>query len=235
MLAHGDLIRPPSLQSLVVIGAQRSPKSRGFDNLQVEFGDIRYIRADGARFHMSGKDPKTGQFVKGNRFWEARSSHGPKPKFDNPDDLWNACVEYFEWNEDNPLIETKGFAFQGKVTKETFPKMRAMTIAGLCMFLDVTERQWREWRDSRSDLLPVITRAESVIFKQKFEGASADMLNANIIARDLGLAEKRDHQSTDGSMTPKPALDLSRVSEADLEHLERIANAATDTSGAGET
>ena len=40
---------------------------------------------------------------KGNRFWEARSSHGANPKFKDPSDLWGACVEYFEWVDDNPL------------------------------------------------------------------------------------------------------------------------------------
>ena len=151
---------------------------------------------------MSDRD-EAGRFAPGNRFWEARSSHGAKPKFDNPGDLWDACVEYFEWNEDNPLYETKGFAFQGVVTKEEFPKMRAMTIGGLCLFLDVTRKTWDEWRKTRPDLCDIITRAEAVIFKQKFEGASADLLNGNIIARELGLADKQDHQSSDGSMTPK--------------------------------
>ena len=54
---------------------------------------------------------------KGNQFWKARRSHGPKPKFANPDDLWAACVEYFEWVEDNPLWAAKAFAYQGEVAK----------------------------------------------------------------------------------------------------------------------
>ncbi|UOA14510.1 DNA-packaging protein [Sulfitobacter dubius] len=182
---------------------------------------------------MSDRD-EAGRFAPGNRFWEARSSHGAKPKFTNPDDLWGACVEYFEWNEDNPLTETKGFAFQGVVTKETFPKMRAMTITGLCLFLDVTRSTWDEWRSSRSDLSDVITRAEAVIFKQKFEGASADLLNGNIIARELGLADKQDHQSTDGSMTPAPAVVLSNLSDEELAQLERLTDKARDSEGMGQ-
>lgn len=159
---------------------------------------------------MPNRD-EAGRFAPGNRFWEARSSHGAKPKFSNPDDLWAACVEYFEWNEDNPLQETKGFAFQGVVTKETFPKMRAMTIGGLCLFLDVTQKQWIEWRESRADLSEVITRAEAVIFKQKFEGASADLLNGNIIARELGLADKREVDDvTPPERKAKSANDIAR-------------------------
>lgn len=140
---------------------------------------------------MADRD-ESGRFLPGNKFWEARSSHGRNPIFDNPDDLWAACCEYFAWVEENPLYEVKGFAFQGAVTKETFPKMRAMTIAGLCMFLDVRQDTWVEWRKFRADLSEVITRAETVIFQQKFAGAAADLLNPNIIARDLGLTDKQD-------------------------------------------
>lgn len=145
-----------------------------------------------------GRDEETGRFAPGNRLWEARSSAGPKPKFAGPDELWAACVEYFQWVEDNPLLEQKGFAFQGTVTKEDFRKMRPMTIGGLCMFLDIDETTWRGWKTSRSDLLPIITRAEQVIYQQKFAGAAADLLNANIIARELGLADKQEHAGKDG-------------------------------------
>lgn len=129
---------------------------------------------------------------KGNRFWEARSSHGRKPIFSNPDQLWKACVEYFEWNEDSPLYEYKPFHSQGEVIEHKVPKMRAMTIAGLCLFLDIDDSTWAEYR-KKDDFSGVCANAEKVIRKQKFEGASADLLNPAIIARDLGLADKKDH------------------------------------------
>ena len=62
---------------------------------------------------MSERDPETGRFLPGNKFWEVRSSHGAKPKFENPDDLWSACCEYFDWVHDNPLFEDKVTSFQG--------------------------------------------------------------------------------------------------------------------------
>ncbi|EKO0251738.1 DNA-packaging protein [Citrobacter portucalensis] len=128
---------------------------------------------------------------KGNRFWEARSSHGRNPKFESGDQLWSACCEYFQWVEDNPLWEMKPFAYQGEVTQEPVAKMRAMTLTGLCLFLDISDDTWRNYR-SNEDLLGVVSRAEKVIYDQKFSGAAADLLNANIIARDLGLAEKKE-------------------------------------------
>lgn len=147
---------------------------------------------------MTDRD-ESGRFLPGNRFWEVRSSAGPKPKFADPDTLWAACCEYFEWNETSPLHEAKAFAYEGVVTVEALPKMRAMTLAGLCMFLDVSRETWTTWRTSRSDLSDVISRAEAVIYRQKFEGASAGLLVPNIIARDLGLAEKNEHSGPGGS------------------------------------
>ena len=128
---------------------------------------------------------------KGNRFWEARSSHGRNPKFESGDQLWSACCEYFQWVEDNPLWEMKPFAYQGEVTQEPVAKMRAMTLTGLCLFLDISDDTWRNYRGNEA-LLGVVSRAEKVIYDQKFSGAAADLLNANIIARDLGLAEKKE-------------------------------------------
>lgn len=126
----------------------------------------------------------------GNRFWEARSTHGRAPLF-TPETLWDGCLQYFQWVEDNPLYEVKAFAFQGVVKQDSLPKMRAMTIMGLCNFLDISEQAWSNYR-KREDYVEVTTRAEKIMRQQKFEGASADLLNPNIIARDLGLADKSE-------------------------------------------
>ena len=67
-----------------------------------------------------------------------------------------------------------------------------MTIGGLCIFLDVSHDTWIEWRKTRADLSEVITRVESIIYEQKFTGAAADLLNSNIIARELGLADRSE-------------------------------------------
>ena len=127
----------------------------------------------------------------GNRFWLARSSHGRAPIFASPDDLWFACAEYFDWVEANPLYEDHLVTFQGVAKHEPVAKMRAMTISGLCIFLDIGVKTWQEYR-AREDFAPVTTRVDEIIRTQKFQGAAADLLNPNIIARDLGLADKTE-------------------------------------------
>lgn len=147
---------------------------------------------------------------KGNRFWEARSTHGRNPIFASPDDLWSAAVEYFEWVEENPLQEAKAFAYQGEVTVASLPKMRAMTISGLCIFLDIARRSWDEYA-AREGFLPVTARVEEVIRSQKFAGAAADLLNANIIARDLGLADKSELTGKDGGAIEVAMTDVEKA------------------------
>ena len=135
------------------------------------------------------------QFQKGNKFWLARSSHGRNPIFSDPEQLRNACYEYFEWIEENPLYEEKIFHSSGMITKDTVAKMRAMTISGLCLFLDICENTWTNYK-KQPDFLSITLEVEKVIYNQKFAGASADLLNPNIIARELGLADKQQNEHT---------------------------------------
>ena len=164
----------------------------------------------------------------GNQFWKARTKHGRDKLFSSAEALWEACCEYFEWVENNPLWEWKAFAYQGEVTQEAVPKMRAMTIEGLCLFLDIEYETWRTWRHAKNDFSVVVSRADTVIRNQKFSGAAADLLNPNIIARDLGLKEssEHDHKSTDGSMTPKYSLDPSSLSDTALQELMNARNSS---------
>jgi len=134
---------------------------------------------------------------KGNKFWEARSRHGRKPKFESPSMLWEGCIDYFNWVEENPLYETKVFHSQGDITKTEVPKMRAMTTSGLCIFLDITLETWTQYR-KKEGFSDITKRADEIIYNQKFEGAAGDFLNANIIARDLGLKDSKEHSGPDG-------------------------------------
>jgi hypothetical protein len=134
----------------------------------------------------------------GNQFWKARTKHGRDKIFASAELLRDACIEYFEWVEANPLYEAKLTSYQGVNKIEAVPKMRAMTIGGICLFLGITQTTWIEWR-KQNDFSEVISWADAIIRDQKFTGAAADLLNPNIIARDLGLADKSEITGKDGS------------------------------------
>lgn len=165
-------------------------------------------------------------FEKGNEFWRVRATNGRDKLFETPDLLWLAAVEYFEWCDNNPLYECKAFAFQGMVTTENLPKMRAYTIDGLCLFLDCSPNYFRAFksqeRENKEAYLEVIERIERAIYNQKFTGAAADLLNPNIISRELGLVDnsKLDH-TTKGESLNKPK-DLSRLTDEELKQMAAI-------------
>lgn len=158
---------------------------------------------------------------KGNKFWLLRAKSGRDKIFKNETNLWKAACEYFEWVQDNPLQEEKLFNIKGKIKTGKINKMRAMTIDGLCLFLDISRSTWDTYR-SDDDYLNITSKIENVIRSQKFAGAAADLLNANIIARDLGL---KDQKSTEH----KGALGLIDLSDKTDKELEAIINGTSLT------
>jgi hypothetical protein len=155
---------------------------------------------------------------KGNQFWKQRASHGRDKLFKSPDALWEACQEYFQWIEDNPLWELKATQYQGSVVEMPLPKMHAMTIAGLCIFLDIHRDTWYAWRED-NDFSDIVERAETVIYHQKLSGAAADLLNSNIIARELKLTDKVEQDVNINNYTELPDDELARkLAEKRQEH-----------------
>lgn len=147
--------------------------------------------------------------TKGNQFWKARTKHGRNLIFESADKLWSCCEEYFEWVDKNPLYEIKVFHNAGNVTEVPVKKVRAMTINGLCGFLNIGLQTWYDYK-AREDFSEVCGRVESVIWCQKFEGAAASLLNPSIIARELGLSDKIDASHTN---LLKPQADIKSIDD----------------------
>ena len=143
-----------------------------------------------------GKKPKAPKkkrrgAPKGNKFYLLRSKDGRDKIYETPDDLWKACCEYFLFVEENPLKEQRAFSTKKGIRKTKLNKQRAMTLAGLRVRLGMSESGYNEYR-KREEYQWVTNAVHDIMYSQKFEGAAAGMLNPNIIARDLGLADKRE-------------------------------------------
>ncbi len=146
-------------------------------------------RSDTPKSVNPDRDPVTGRFAQGNDLWRIAADRAGRPlKFETPEILWRYCVEYFEWASANPLYEDKLVTYEGSATHEPVAHLRALTAGALCVYLGIDLHTWIEYR-KRPVFAQVVTRAETVIRAQKFEGAAADLLNASIIARDLGLSD----------------------------------------------
>lgn len=125
----------------------------------------------------------------GNQFWKLRSKHGRDKLFESPEVLWEEACAYFEWCDKNPL---ESIEYYGKDAERCeVPKMRAYTWSGLEHYLDIESLRDYKTNPNYKDFSQVITRIEKIIYTQKFEGAAAGLLNANIISRDLGLLDKQ--------------------------------------------
>jgi hypothetical protein len=135
-------------------------------------------------------------FPKKNDFWKKRIKHGRDMLFSTPEILMKQAYRYFQWCIDNPLWESVVSA--GKIIE--VPKMRAMTLEGMCIFLGIGVSTFndycRESNDRYKDFSEVTNKIKGIIKTQKFEGAAAGLLSANIIARDLGLKEKTENENT---------------------------------------
>jgi hypothetical protein len=125
----------------------------------------------------------------GNQFWKLRAKHGRDKLFSDPEILWEAACEYFQWCDDNPLKEENWVGKDGDKVEKNL--MRPYTLSGLCVYLDCGEQTLRDYRNNK-DFSEVYTRIEQIIRTQKFEGAAVGLFNHNIIARDLGLIDKQE-------------------------------------------
>lgn len=139
-----------------------------------------------------------GYFAAGNQIWRLRAKHGRDKLFATPQLLLEAAYEYFEAVDERPIIKVD---FKGGMAKRVeIPLQAPYTIQGLCVYLDCGVEYFRYFKKSlvdnddpqKSDFLRVVAHIEEVIYNQKFAGASAGIFSSNIIARDLGLADKQD-------------------------------------------
>lgn len=126
---------------------------------------------------------------KKNQFWKLRSKHGRNKIFETPEILFAAALEYFEATSNRKWYKTE---FKGAdVLEVKVPTDTPFTMSGLCIFLGVNTTYFNDFKKICSnDFSEVIRNIEDIIYTQKFEGASVGAYNANIIARDLGLADK---------------------------------------------
>lgn len=142
---------------------------------------------------------------KGNTYWKLAKGWGvgADRKY-TPDELWNKALEYFEWIDKNPLKEEKVF---GTGLSMKVAKMRATTIIGFCIFANIS-RKTLSLYEADEAYVHITTRILDIIYTQKFEGACADLLNSNIISRELGLTDKHDVTSNGDSIASSPLNDV---------------------------
>ena len=130
-------------------------------------------------------------FKKGNKLWNLREYPGRPKLFQTPEEMWDAAVEYFDWCENNSLSEEKVFCNQGEIINGSVVHMRAMTIQGLCLHMGISDECFSDY-SKRPDYVGIVEHIRHCIYEQKLSGAAAGLLNASIVSRELGLADKQE-------------------------------------------
>lgn len=148
---------------------------------------------------------------------EQKSKPGRPTIFKDADELRHACLEYFQWVDDNPFLEqqVQFSAKQAAWAKTDKTKKRPYTQGGLCYYLAIPQRTWIDWRKSEQ-FGEVVSIIDDAIRRQKFEGAASGFFNVNIIARDLGLADKQEITGANGGPVQKITTDMTPEEAAEM-------------------
>lgn len=118
--------------------------------------------------------------------------------YDTPDQLLRSAISYLQWCDKYPLQSEELFHYKGMVKRSHSKKMRAPTRKGLGTFLGLTEAKLNKLRAQGDDWEDAMQLIEQALFTHKFEGAAAGLLNAGIVSRELGLAERSEITGRDG-------------------------------------
>lgn len=127
---------------------------------------------------------------KGNQFYLLRETSGVNKKYSHIT-LKKEGMEYFQWCLDNPLEEP----IWDYIAKRTFYKKvpRPFKINELCRFLGVARITFDEYCKSEDqDLAYIANILKEIIKDQKFDYASIGVFKENLIAKEIGLVDKKE-------------------------------------------
>ena len=132
---------------------------------------------------------------KGNNYWEFRNKHGRNFKY-TPEDFWDEAIKYFVYMSDK-VWNKKEAIKSGDLAGTTMdvPTKTPLSIESFCLFADInydTFRNYESNTEEYKDFFDITTRIRNVIESNQFEGATVGAYNPNIIARKLGLSDKKE-------------------------------------------
>lgn len=148
-----------------------------------------------------------GSFKPGHQLWRNRKDPVKPLRFKTPDALREECIGYLDWCVENPFQEEKIFHFQGDTVKGKVDKLRMPTIDGMCVYLGIHRDTWYSY-GKRPKFKPVVDWVSAVMYDYKLSGAAAGVLDSHLIGRHLGIADKHDYSSTDGTMSPPKVIKM---------------------------
>lgn len=124
-----------------------------------------------------------------------------------PEELWEGAKQYFEWCNKHPWkkkeqkrgntsINVKGdFKASNKALSGIIemPIQRPYSIEGLCTFLSITTKTFYNYSQENGyeTYFHICSFIKQIIDNQHFEGGMTGAFDAGIVARKLGLIDKK--------------------------------------------
>lgn len=123
-----------------------------------------------------------------------------KKYIETPELLWELFCKYVENERNNPMYKVEYVGKEGN--KVNTPLQVPITFEGFeCWmadegYIEDLGHYAANTDDSYSEYRTIITRIRKNCFNQNFKGASVGLFNPNIIARKLGLVDKKEVDAT---------------------------------------
>lgn len=130
----------------------------------------------------------------GNKYYKLRSKDGRNKIFEDSETLNIEIDKYFQ-EKANSYINKPDIIKSGDLAGENIQLQIAdfPTKEELATFLGFAKwESLKNYKEYSNDFLEVIEWAETQIYNWKLKYTAIGVLNPNIIARDLGIADKQD-------------------------------------------
>lgn len=129
---------------------------------------------------------------------------GRPPVWKNAQELEKTFLEYCQSLEENRLEEID---YVGKNAEKVIRyKMRPTTIEGFCIYAGLTTTTFYNYQE-KNEFLGIISRIKEFCRGNCFDLAASGFIKESIIARYLGLSDKKEFTGENGGQI-KVSLDL---------------------------
>lgn len=143
-----------------------------------------------------------------------RYKPGKPAKYPTPEALWKIFVKYVDFYKTHPLYKHEAKVVDKAIEISKTPKMRLLAVSSFCMYANISSETFRRHRTGEhgsNEFIDVCNQIVEHIQNSRHEGASADLLNANYVARLNGLADNVNNVNFNSvQMTPE---ELKRISK----------------------
>lgn len=126
---------------------------------------------------------------------------------ETPEKMWELFLEYVEHEKENPIYKRD---YVGKDGKEVdTPLQVPITFEGFENHLAINGiindlGDYSKNKEERySEYAPILTRIRNFCFSQNFKGASVNVFNPALIAKKLGLIERKEIDKRNSVNIPK--------------------------------